>query len=179
MAVESTFYKTNWGKPFNMAFCGQRAIRLHRVPKTGTRGLIPFQQGGLGGLPQVFFLILGASMCVFNGVFMYLGRDFSPFGRNLLQEKIFLVMQETECWTKLFSDSQDFFYFFSTACFFDIISPMSPQVLESTFSTDPWWSFKELFFRKDIHLVFSIIRRTPLHLDFGFCRHKMTSLASL
>ena len=85
-------------------------------------------------------------MCVFNGVFMYLGPDFSPFGHDLLLEKIFLVRRETECWTKLFSDSHDFFYFFSTACFFDIILPMSPQILESTFSTDPWWFFKELCF---------------------------------
>ena len=53
-----------------------------------------------------------------------------------------------------FSDSHDFFLvFFSTACFFDIILSMSPQVLESTFSTDPWWYFKESCFRKDIHLV--------------------------
>ena len=56
----------------------------------------------------------------------------------------------------VFRQSLFFFYFFSTACFFDIISPMSPQVLESTFSTDPWWSFKELCFQKDIHLVFPI-----------------------
>ena len=53
-----------------------------------------------------------------------------------------------------------FFHFFSTACFFDIILPMSPQVLESTFSTDPCWSFKELCFQKYIHLVFSITCRT-------------------
>ena len=96
---------------------------------------------------------------------MHLGPDFSPFGQNLLLEKIFLVTRETECWTKLFSVT--IFYFFSTACFFDIISPMSPQVLESTFSTDPWWSIKELCFRKDIHLVFSITRRTPVK-DAGF-----------
>ena len=51
-------------------------------------------------------------MCVFNGFFMHLGPDFSPFGQNLLLEKIFLVTQETECWTKLLSDSHDFFYFF-------------------------------------------------------------------
>ena len=99
---------------------------------------------------------------------MHLGPDFSPFGHILLLEKIFLVTRETECWTKLFSDSHDFFYFFfSTACFFDIISPMSPQILESTFSTDPWWSFKELCFRKDIYLVFSITCRTP-DKDAGF-----------
>ena len=55
----------------------------------------------------------------------------------------------------------------STACFFDIISPMSPQDLKSTFNTDPWWSFKELCFRKDIHLVFSITCRTP-NKDAGF-----------
>ena len=60
-----------------------------------------------------------------------------------------------------------FFYLFSTACFLDIISPMSPQVLESTFSTDPWWSFKELCFQKDIHLVFSITCRTFVK-DAGF-----------
>ena len=60
----------------------------------------------------MFFLILGASMCVFNGVFMQLGPDFSPFGHDLLLEKIFLVTRETECWTKLFSDSNDFFTFF-------------------------------------------------------------------
>ena len=71
-------------------------------------------------------------MCVFNGVFMLLGPDFSPFGHDLLLEKIFLVTRETECSTKLFSDSHNCFYFFSTACFFNIISPMSPQVLEST-----------------------------------------------
>ena len=59
------------------------------------------------------------------------------------------------------------FLLFSTACFFDIISPMSLQVLESTLSTDPWWSFKELCFRKDIHLVFSITCRTPVK-DAGF-----------
>ena len=63
---------------------------------------------------------------------------------------------------KLFSDSHDFFTFFSTACFFDIISPMSQQVLESTFSTNPWWSFKELCFRKVIHLIFSITYRTSV-----------------
>ena len=76
---------------------------------------------------------------------MHLGPDFSPFGHDLLLEKIFLVMRETECWTKLFSDSHDFFFtFFSTACFFDIILPMSPQVLERTS-----WSFKKLCFGKD------------------------------
>ena len=98
---------------------------------------------------------------------MHLGPDFSPFGHNFLLEKIFLVTQETECWTNLFSDSHDFFYFFSTACFFDIILPMSPQVLESNFSTDPWCSFKELCFRKDKRLVFSITYRTPVK-DAGF-----------
>ena len=98
---------------------------------------------------------------------MHLGPDFSPFRHDLLLEKILLVTRETECWTKLFSDSHDFFDFFSKACFFDIILPMSLQVLESTFSTDPWVSFKELCFRKDILLVFSITCRTPVK-DAGF-----------
>ena len=43
---------------------------------------------------------------------MHLGPDFSPFGHDLLLEKIFLVTRETECWTKLFSDSHNFFTFF-------------------------------------------------------------------
>ena len=43
---------------------------------------------------------------------MHLGPDFSPFGHDLLLEKIFLVTRENECWTKLFSDSLDFLLFF-------------------------------------------------------------------
>ena len=43
---------------------------------------------------------------------MHLGPDFSPFGHDILLEKIFLVTRETECWTKLFSDSHDFFFTF-------------------------------------------------------------------
>ena len=66
----------------------------------------------------------------------------------------------------VFRQSQ-FFLLFSTACYFDIISPMYPQVLEGTFNTDPWSSFKELCFRKDIHLVFSITCRTSVK-DAGF-----------
>ena len=77
-------------------------------------GLIPLStgEGGGEGVSPKFFLILGASMCVFSWFFMHLGPDFSPFGHDLLLEKIFLVMRETECWTKLFSDSHDFFTFF-------------------------------------------------------------------
>ena len=48
---------------------------------------------------------------------MHLEQDFSPFGHNLMQEKIFLVTRETECWTKLFSDSHDFFTFFYSMFF--------------------------------------------------------------
>ena len=64
------------------------------------------------GLPQVFFFNFGRFYVRFDGVFMHLEQDFSPFGHDLLQEKIFLVLRETECWTKLFSDSHDFFTFF-------------------------------------------------------------------
>ena len=67
----------------------------------------------------------------------------------------------------VFRQSRFYLLFFSTACFFDIISPMSQQVLESTFSTDPRWSFKELCFQKDILLVFSITCRTSVK-DAGF-----------
>ena len=43
---------------------------------------------------------------------MRLGPNFSSFDHDLLLEKIFLVTQEGECWTKLFSDSHDFFLLF-------------------------------------------------------------------
>ena len=43
---------------------------------------------------------------------MRFGQDFSRFGHDLLLEKIFHVTRETECWTKLFSDSHDIFDLF-------------------------------------------------------------------
>ena len=46
------------------------------------------------------------------GSLMHLGPDFSPFGHDLLLEKIFLVTRDTECCTKLFSDSHNFFTLF-------------------------------------------------------------------
>ena len=52
---------------------------------------------------------------------MHLGPDFRPFGHDPMLEKIFLVTRETKCWKNCFH-----FYFLSAACFFDIISPMSP-----------------------------------------------------
>ena len=88
-------------------------------------------------------------MCVFNGGFIHLGPEFRPFGHNLLPD-ISCHLRNRMLDKIVFIQSR-FFYFFSTACFFDIILPMFPQVLESTFSKDPWWSFKELCFRKDIH----------------------------
>ena len=100
---------THCAKPFNKAFCAQRAIRLHRVLKTREGRLIPLSTGGFRGSPLSLFLILGASMCVFNGGFMHLGPDFSPFGHDFLLEKIFLVTRETQCWIKLFLDSHNFF----------------------------------------------------------------------
>ena len=48
---------------------------------------------------------------------MPLGPDFSRFGHDLLLGKIFLVRRETECWTKLFSDSHDFFLLFFYSMF--------------------------------------------------------------
>ena len=69
-------------------------------------------------------------MCVFNGVFMHFGPDFSRFGhkdischvRNRMLDKI------------VFRQSHVFFYFFFySACFFDIILSMSPQVLAKYF----------------------------------------------
>ena len=79
----------------------------------------------------------------------------------------FLSREKPNAGQNCFQTVTIFFNFFSTACFFDIISSMSRQVLESNFSTDPWWYFKELCFLKDIHLVFSITCRTPVK-DAGF-----------
>ena len=91
MAVESTFHKNHCGKSFNKALCAQQAIRLNRVLKTREGGLIPLSTGGLRGSPQSFFFNFGRFYVRFNRVFMHLGPDFSPFGHNLLLEKIFLV----------------------------------------------------------------------------------------
>ena len=129
------------------------------MPKTQEGGLIPLSTGGFRGSPSSFFFNFGRFYVRFNVFFMqsfwsksFARKDISCHARNRMLDKI------------VFSHD---FLLFSTACFFDIISPMSPQVLESTFSTDPWWSIKELCFRKDIHLVFSITRRTPVK-DAGF-----------
>ena len=77
--------------------------------------------GGLGGAPQRLFLILSASTCVFNVFFLCLGPDFSRFGHDPLLEKIFLVA--------FFRQSR----LFSSACFIDIISSMSPLDLAKYF----------------------------------------------
>ena len=37
---------------------------------------------GLSASPEIFFLILSASMCAFNGFFMRFGPDFSRFGHK-------------------------------------------------------------------------------------------------
>ena len=122
------FIRPTVANPLIRLFCAQRAIRLHRVQKTREGGLIPLSTGGFRGSPQVFFLILGASMCVFNGGFYAFGtrfqsvwsrsfarKDISCHERNLMLDKI------------VFRQSRFFFYFFSKACFLDIISPMSPR----------------------------------------------------
>ena len=69
----------------------------------------------------------------------------------------------------VFRQSRFFFYFFflqhvSLTLFHLICSRRFWKVL---LSTDSWWSFKELCFRKDIHLVFSITCRTSVK-DAGF-----------
>ena len=129
MAVESTFHKTHCGKPFNMAFCAQRAIRLHRVPKTREGGLIPLLTGGFRGSPPSFFLILGASMCVLMGFYAF-GTRFQSFWSRSFARKDISCHVRNRMLDKIVFRQSRFFLLFSTACFFDIISPMSPQVLE-------------------------------------------------
>ena len=82
-------------------------------------------------------------MCVVNGILMRLGQDFSRFGHNLLLEKIFLVTSETECWTKLFSDSHIFFTFFLRHVSLTLFHLCPRRFEQSNFSTDPLWYFKE------------------------------------
>ena len=53
---------------------------------------------------------------------MRLGPDFSRFGHDFLLEKIFLSCENQMLDKIVFRQSQLFFNFFSTACFFDIIS---------------------------------------------------------
>ena len=78
---------------------------------------MPLSTGGFRRSPPSFFFNFGRFYVRFNGFFMHSGPDFCPFGHDLLLEKIFLVMRETECWTKLFSDSHDFFDFFFYSMF--------------------------------------------------------------
>ena len=73
---------------------------------------------------------------------MSLGPDSNLFGHEFLLEKIFHDAREIECWTILFSDSHD------SACFFYIITPMSPQVVLSSLTL--LWHFKDSCFQKDI-----------------------------
>ena len=89
----------------------------------------------------------------FKGGFMRQGPDFSRFGHNRLLEKIFLVARGTECWTNLFSDSHDFCTFFLQHISLTLFHLCPRRFWQSTFSTDPSWCFKELCFRKDMHLI--------------------------
>ena len=89
-------------------------------------GSFPISLGGFGGPPPRIFLNFERFYVRFNGVLCVWDQILV-----VLVTKIFLVARETECWTKLFSDSHMlFFCFFSSACFFDItcISSLSPQV---------------------------------------------------
>ena len=94
------------------------------------RGIIPLLVRGVwvwGASPEKF---LCASMCVFNGVFMHLGPDFSR-----LSQRYFLSREKPNAGQKCFQTVTCCFFFtnFSSACFFDIISYMSSQVLAKYF----------------------------------------------
>ena len=84
--------------------------RRHARGRARERGTNPpLLRGVLGAFPRFFKKILSASMCVFNGIFMRLGPDFSRFGhkdiscrvKNLMLDKI--VFRQSHVW---------FFYFF-------------------------------------------------------------------
>ena len=78
------------------------------------------------------FFELSASMCDFNGGFMRLGPDFSRFGHK----DISCAREKPNSGQNCFQTGLHVFVFFtfiSSACFFDIISSMSPQVLAKYF----------------------------------------------
>ena len=69
-------------------------------------------------------------MCVLMGFFMRLGPDFSRFGHKDISCRV----RNRRLDKLVFKHSHVcLFYFFSSACFFDIISSMSPQVLAKYF----------------------------------------------
>ena len=75
---------------------------------------------------RVFFEFR-ALLCVFlMGFFMRLGPDFSRFGYDLCKKRNRIL-------DKIVFRLSRFFFLFSSACFFDIISFMSPQVLAKYF----------------------------------------------
>ena len=101
---------------------------------------------------------------------MRLVPDFSRFGQDLLLEKIFLATQETECWTKLFSDSHDFFTFFFlqhiSLTLFHLCPGRFWKVLLALIlgGTSKSRVFKKIY---SYPSVFSITCRTPVK-DAGF-----------
>ena len=107
----STFHKTHCGKPSNKAFCAQRAIRLHWVPKTREGGLIPLATGGFSGSPQSFFLILGASMFVLM-VFYAFGTRFQSFWSQSFARKDISCHTRNWMLDKIVFRQSWFFYFF-------------------------------------------------------------------
>ena len=152
MAVESTFHKTHCGKPFNKAFCAQRAIRLHQVPKTRDGGLIPLSTGGFRGYPPMF---LGASMCVLMGIYAFRTRFQSFWPQSFARKDISCHVRNRMLDKIVFRQSRFFYFFFLQHVSLTLFHLCPPQVLESTSSTDPWWSLKELCFRKDILSLFN------------------------
>ena len=90
-------------------------------------------KGGLGGLPRDFFGILSASICVFNGVVCVWDRNLVVFGHNLLLEKIFYCRMRNQMLDKIVFRQSQVILLFSSACFFDIISSMYPQILAKYF----------------------------------------------
>ena len=124
--------------------------RNQRVPNAREGDHSPYRKGGLGVSPEKNFEFW-ALLCAFLMGFFAFGTRFQLFwSRSFARKDIFCHARNQMQDKIVFRQSR---FLFSTACFFDIISSMSPQGLESTFSTDSWWYFKESCFRKDIHLV--------------------------
>ena len=93
-------------------------------------------------------------MCVFKEGFMRLGPYFSCFGHNHLLEKIFLgPLEKANAGQNRLQTVLIFFPFFLQHFSLTLFQLCPRRFWQSTFSTDPWWYFKELCFRKDIHLV--------------------------
>ena len=115
------------------------------------RGMIPPLVRGVWGASPEKFLNFERFYVRFNGFFMRLGPDFS----RLCHKDISCRMRNRMLDKILFKHSHVFFFFtfFLQHVSLTLFHLCPRRFKRSTFSTDPWWFFKESFSRKDMHTL--------------------------